>query len=146
MDSTPNYLAQSLADAKANNYAIGIKLVRGAYHPHELAAHNANGNSLSISPGPHPPVWETKPETDNCYNSCAKMLVDAIKADVSSESTTPSIGALFATHNWESANLILDELVKSGLAKEQGDGGVLTVGDEVTERVTIAHLYGTFLT
>lgn len=146
MDSTPNHLEQSLADAKANNYAIGIKLVRGAYHTHELAAHNAKDKSPSISPDPHPPVWETKPETDNCYNLCAKMLVDVIKPDVSSEPTAPSIGVLFATHNWESANLILDEITKSGLAKEEGNTGVLTVGDEVTERVTIAQLYGTFLT
>jgi proline dehydrogenase len=99
INSTPNHLAQSLADAKTNKYALGVKLIRGVLHLHELAAHYAKGKSSSVSPDPHPPVWETKPETDNCYNPCAKMLVDAIKYNVSGESTTPSIGVLLQLDN-----------------------------------------------
>ncbi|THH14255.1 hypothetical protein EW146_g6052 [Bondarzewia mesenterica] len=65
------YLEQSLKDAKADNYALGVKLVRGTYHLHETIAHETatfghNNTSLSISPDPHPPVWPTKPETDAC--------------------------------------------------------------------------------
>jgi proline dehydrogenase len=145
---TPSHLAASLADAKAHNYALGIKLVRGAYHPHELSAHAAHGQSLSISTDAQPPVWTSKPETDECYNTCARMLVSAIKADVDSRrrwcaNALPSMGVLFGTHNWDSCRLILDELVKSGLAsKGPKENDLVILGDEVTERLTIGQLYG----
>ncbi len=48
---------------------------------------------------------------------------------------------LFGTHNWESAGLIVDELVRQGLAVQE-EGGVVSVGDEVAERVTLGQLYG----
>ena len=147
---TPSHLAAALADAKAHNYALGVKLVRGAYHPHELAAHGAQSHSSSISSDTQPPVWTSKPETDACYNACARILVSTIKADIDSRkrrctNTLPSVGVLFGTHNWESCKLILDELVKSGLASKGPKGEDLVVlGDEVTERLTIGQLYGQF--
>ncbi|KAF8816681.1 FAD-linked oxidoreductase [Phlegmacium glaucopus] len=96
---TPGQLALALADARANNYALGVKLVRGAYHPHEIAAHTAaaaydkaatSGNSaiatvrplLSISPDLEPPVWMEKRETDEAYNGCLKVLIKEVKEDV----------------------------------------------------------------
>ncbi|KAF4584676.1 hypothetical protein EYR38_001906 [Pleurotus pulmonarius] len=94
---TPEHLKLSLLDSKKHNYSLGVKLVRGAYHPHELAAHQSRQNqsvndgavskthhdqSLSISPDPHPPVWETKADTDTCYNECAKTLIQAIEEDL----------------------------------------------------------------
>ena len=83
---TPAHLALALADARANNYALGVKLVRGAYHPHELAAHRAvayDGRSLiSISPDAEPPVWLQKVETDESYNGCLQVLIKAVKEDV----------------------------------------------------------------
>ena len=92
-------MALALADARANNYALGVKLVRGAYHPHEIAAHKAAvvydkttaiGNSaiatarpsLFISSDEEPPVWTEKRETDESYNSCLKVLILAVKDDV----------------------------------------------------------------
>ena len=92
-------MALALADARANNYALGVKLVRGAYHPHEIAAHRAaaaydkavtDGNSaiatarpsLSISPDAEPPVWMKKEQTDEAYNRCLKVLIQEIKEDV----------------------------------------------------------------
>lgn len=78
-------MALALADARANNYALGVKLVRGAYHPHELAAHRAVGDartSMSISPEVAPPVWMEKRETDETYNRCLKVLINAVKEDV----------------------------------------------------------------
>ena len=83
-----------MEDARKNNYCLGVKLVRGAYHPFEIAAHrtalefdakqNASGTrpSLSISPDALPPVWERKQDTDDAYNMCARMLVRAAKADI----------------------------------------------------------------
>jgi proline dehydrogenase len=94
---TPAHLALSLADARANNYALGVKLVRGAYHPHEIAAHKAAAThdkaaasdnnviataSPSLSPDDEPPVWMEKRQTDEAYNLCLKVLIKAVKDDV----------------------------------------------------------------
>ena len=85
-------MALALADARANNYALGVKLVRGAYHPYEIAAHMAAASSngvitttrpsLSISPDVEPPVWLEKRETDEAFNGCLEVLVKAVKNDV----------------------------------------------------------------
>ncbi|RDB24578.1 Proline dehydrogenase 1, mitochondrial [Hypsizygus marmoreus] len=193
---TQLHLAHALADAKANNYSLGVKLVRGAYHSHELAAHAhkasdhaiPTSHSLSISPDAAPPVWTSKAETDKCYNECVRRLVDAVKADVSALSLTsslptpssssspsssgffsylfrlpspqnakvktkwtsrvPTIGVLFGTHNWESSELILEELVRHGLAvkvsheKEEGKSDSVLIGEDAAERVAVGQLYG----
>ncbi|KAI0344244.1 FAD-linked oxidoreductase [Trametopsis cervina] len=155
----PEYLAHSLRAAKEGGYALGVKLVRGAYHPHEIQAHTAK---LSISPDSLPPVWPVKSDTDDCYNACAEVLLDAIADDIahppassffgrwfgSSRHTesTPTVGVLFGTHNWKSCKLILDGLVKRGLAQVEGvtlDGEpTVRIADEVTERLTLGQLYG----
>ncbi|KAF5369423.1 hypothetical protein D9758_002602 [Tetrapyrgos nigripes] len=159
---SPSYLAQSFEDARKHNYVLGVKLVRGAYHPQEVAAHQARmkgAQSMSISPEPLPPVWTSKEETDKCYNECAKELVAKIKEDIEESATMsnvvnfrkgpskgkgPRIGVLFGTHNWTSTKLILKELVRSRLASIEGDieEGVITVPDEVTERLTLGQLFG----
>ncbi|TFK85682.1 FAD-linked oxidoreductase [Polyporus arcularius HHB13444] len=156
---TPEYLAQSIAAARAEGYSLGVKLVRGAYHPHEIEIHRASSASrasvttssprsgthdVSISPDNMPPVWLTKDETDTCYDSSVRMLISLVREDVEACKRTgspPSIGALFGTHNWDSANLVVDELVKQGLAKNVGDGKVF-VSDEAMQRVAVAQLYG----
>ncbi|PPQ63541.1 hypothetical protein CVT24_004771 [Panaeolus cyanescens] len=99
---TPIHLDLAIADAKKHNYALGAKLVRGAYHPHEIAAHEAAiaydkeygvarhlefdsaapRPSLSISPDLEPPVWREKRDTDEAYNRCALRLIEAVKDDV----------------------------------------------------------------
>ncbi|KAF9074035.1 FAD-linked oxidoreductase [Rhodocollybia butyracea] len=157
---TPLYLAQSYRDAQANNYALGVKLVRGAYHPHEISAYEAvqlPGHRLSISNEALPPVWVAKEETDKCYNECVKMLVNWIKEDAfpaqpvgwlaKKSSNDPRIGVLFGTHNWVSTKLILSELVRSGLAattsmEDEEGNAVLRLDDETTERVTFGQLFG----
>ncbi|KAG5335773.1 hypothetical protein E4T56_gene13817 [Termitomyces sp. T112] len=151
---TPELLAQSLADAKAGNYALGVKLVRGAYHSFEVAAHKAQFEgkpSHLLSSEPSPPVWLTKSETDDRYNACVRMLVRKIREDVDVQQRkgkdkrtgTPGLGVLFGTHNWESCDVILRELVKSRLAIKSGRNEELVmVPDDVTERVAIGQLYG----
>lgn len=157
--STPEHLAQSLEDAKANNYSLGVKLVRGAYHSHEIAAHrhitdpipstSTHSHSLSISPDKNPPVWLEKVYTDECYNACARLLINEIKADIDRESgwgavpSAPRIGVLFGTHNWESCDIILKELVERRLAtRDDGDDDVVRIGLDVTERLAIGQLFG----
>lgn len=101
-------------------------------------------HDVSISPDNMPPVWLTKDETDTCYDSSVRMLISLVREDVEACKRTgspPSIGALFGTHNWDSANLVVDELVKQGLAKSAGDGKVF-VSDEAMQRVAVAQLYG----
>jgi proline dehydrogenase len=155
----PAHLAHSLALARARGYALGVKLVRGAYHPHELTAHqlarsagSAVGSypsdhspSLSISPDPEPPVQPSKDATDQCYYDCVTMLIDAISQDVHSSGQfgAPSIGVFFGTHNWTSCEFILEELVKKGLGvvdKVQEDA--VRIPLEVGERIAFGQLYG----
>ena len=66
-----------------------------------------------------------------------------------STARSPTIGILFGTHNWTSCKLILDELAKHGLASPDGktsEGEVIVrIGDAVTERITLAQLYGEWI-
>ncbi|KAF9011569.1 FAD-linked oxidoreductase [Hymenopellis radicata] len=145
---TPIDLVQSFAEAEAGGYALGVKLVRGAYHPHEIAAHRGRPTSISISPDELPPVWLKKEDTDRSYNECAKVLVGKIKEDIArAKGKGPQrLGVLFGTHNWTSSKSILKELVATGLGKSVGGGPesdlVVQLGDEVTERLTFGQLYG----
>ena len=144
------HLLQSFKDAESNGYTLGVKLVRGAYHPHEVAAHQAREEgkkTLSISPDAFPPVWTLKEESDRCYNECAKVLLGKIQEDIEKKKGQ-RMGVLFGTHNWESCRLILHELVERGLGRNVGEGGeelVVSMGDEVTERLTMGQLFGTRL-
>ncbi|KAK7034780.1 hypothetical protein VNI00_012187 [Paramarasmius palmivorus] len=82
-------LQYALKDAQESGYTLGVKLVRGAYHPHEVAAcqdRKLGKPSLSISPEDHPPVWSAKEETDKCYNECTKTLIGWIKVTFKDQS------------------------------------------------------------
>lgn len=159
---TPEYLAQSIVAARAEGYALGVKLVRGAYHPQEVKLHHAaavthSPSESSISPDDMPPVWLSKDETDKCYDASARLLVKLVREDVDAcarGQAGPAVGALFGTHNWESADLVVDELVRQGLATlvqtstddgEEKGKGVVDVGEQTMRRVAIAQLYGSSL-
>jgi hypothetical protein len=141
---TPAQLVHALRDARTHGYALGVKLVRGAYHTHETAAHPGSGappqkgQTLSISPEALPPVWLDKADTDAAYDACAGLLLDAVAADVKS-----GLGALFGTHNWASCEKILEGLVQRGLAVATPEGR-LHMAERVGERVTFGQLYGTY--
>ncbi|KIY72746.1 FAD-linked oxidoreductase [Cylindrobasidium torrendii FP15055 ss-10] len=145
------HLEQSLKHARANGYTLGVKLVRGAYHPLETSSHQAHiagKASLSISPEPLPPVWQEKSETHFNYDSCAKLLIREIKKDILAQEQAktkgaPRIGVLFGTHNWTSCKLILQELVDQGLASiVPGTEETIAVPEAVTERLVMGQLYG----
>ncbi|KAG6327796.1 hypothetical protein ID866_11292 [Astraeus odoratus] len=148
---TPAHLAHSLALARRKGYALGVKLVRGAYHPYEIAMHNdQSSHTMSISPDVDPPVYLSKADTDACYNTCASVLVRAIAEDVLSSPPASTqaarLGVLFGTHNWLSSELVLQELVKSGLAREEGgrngEKGRVVIPPEVADRCSFGQLYG----
>ena len=48
---TPLYIKQSLQDALRENYTLGVKLVRGAYHPHEIVSHKLSCMRRGFEPG-----------------------------------------------------------------------------------------------
>ncbi|KZT42869.1 FAD-linked oxidoreductase [Sistotremastrum suecicum HHB10207 ss-3] len=140
---TPEYLQASIKDAKQNGYSLGVKLVRGAYHPHEIEHHRKRHTSALTS---LPPVWLEKRETDTCYDNCIGVLLSEVKNDIKSKAN--NIGVLFGTHNWVSARKVIEGLAGHGLASvEQGSGGlvhdpVIRVDDDVSERIVIGQLYG----
>ncbi len=72
------------------------------------------------------------------------MLIVELKEDL--ERKVQMMGILFRTHNWMSCELILKELVTMGLAKcVEGEGEeVMSLGDEVTEWLTIGQLFGEY--
>ena len=90
-----------------------------------------------------------KADTDARYNACVRELIAALRADIDGQNPTakgphtPTLGVLFGTHNWESANLIVDELVRQGLGVPD-ERGVVSIADEVAERVTMGQLFGEF--
>lgn len=51
---------------------------------------------------------------------------------------------MFATHNRESCEVVLERMIEEGLAvREEREGKeVFRVGDEVARRVTLGQLYG----
>lgn len=120
--------------ALVNNYSLGVKLVRGAYHGHEMAAYGNEDNSANKAPVP--PVWTIKSETDANYNRCARILVDRI----SDQAGTPRFGIMFATHNRKSCDLVLEALIEKGLVKPNGDQ--LDVSPHVGNQIQFAQLYG----
>jgi proline dehydrogenase len=161
---TPEYLRWSLSFAQRHGFALGVKLVRGAYHPQEITAHKSKGSSrsLSISDDVSPPVWSSKPETDKCYDECVTVLIDAVQADITppansfsggwlrwfapsssspKPSGTPTIGVLFGTHNHDSCIHILFQLAARGMATDLLSG-VLVLPDAVTGRIAMGQLYG----
>lgn len=77
-----------------------------------------------------------------------RTIIGSIKNDVDTRRPrgaplAPAVGVLFGTHNWQSCGLILEELVKTGLAfKGPGEDDLVLLPDDVVERVTIGQLYG----
>jgi proline dehydrogenase len=141
-----DHMNMAHAHAEANNYAIGVKLVRGAYHGQESTRWVAQGNS-----GPTP-VWETKPKTDDCFNASLDWTLDHIKKDVESLKPgvvqAPKVGVLFGTHNVDSCSRVTAGLVSRGLAvvedgsDEPEHEGLVRVNEEAKKRVMIGQLYG----
>ena len=136
---TPAQIAHALKDAKKEGYSLGVKLVRGAYHPHEIARHAklldtsdphpTAPQNISVAPALEnpPPVWERIEHTDATYAACTGMLLDAVVTDITraesrdwcSWRTGPPamrIGLLFGTHNPRSAAGVVHGLVARGLA------------------------------
>ncbi|KAI6142137.1 hypothetical protein BKA82DRAFT_2596476 [Pisolithus tinctorius] len=114
----PRTITLSLCDVSSlsseKGYTLDVKLVRSAYHPHEIASHIRSLHTMSVSTDPDSPVYSSKVETDGCYNTCVS-----------------AIGA---------SELVPQELVKKGLGREKG--GVdkprtIVIPREVVERCSM---------
>ena len=70
--STPAMLEKSMEEAKRGGYALGVKLVRGAYHSFETSHFNTLPESERRDTSA--PVWGTKEQTDLCYNLVRGIL------------------------------------------------------------------------
>jgi len=137
--STPEYLAQSLRNAASNRYALGIKLVRGAYHEQEVMPISP---SFSLTTNASwPPVFTSKDDTDRCYDAA---IVELVRAVANADGRGPRVGVLFASHNPGSCAKVLDALVSVGLATHEEDG-MVKLNDLAAERVSLAQLYGAYV-
>lgn len=127
---------------------MGVKLVRGAYHNLENTSHSESAlgrPSSSISSESTPPVWQSKAETDKCFDDCAHLLVKQVASDFR-KGASSSVGVLFGTHNRESCELVLDALEEEGAAVRLGkEKTVFQISQGVSSRVAVAQLYGKFI-
>ena len=87
--STPEYLAQSLRSAASNRYALGIKLVRGAYHEQEVMPYSPSFPLTTTESWP--PVFTSKEDTDRCYDAAITELVRAVG---NADGRGPRVGVL----------------------------------------------------
>lgn len=133
-------MLQSLRDAETGNYALGVKLVRGAYHEHEAAP----DSQVSISPEISPPVFLTKTETDASFNDCARTLVNRVALDVR-QNLQPRISVLFGTHNAESCRLVISLLEQEELAKADALHGTVCLSRSTALRISFGQLFGMLL-
>jgi len=125
-------------DAESGKYALGVKLVRGAYHEQEAGSNSR----VSISPEDTPPVYLTKAETDASFNDCARTLVDRISLDAR-QNFQPQISVLFGTHNTESCRLVVSLLEQEGLAKAGSLRGTVSLSRSTALRISFGQLLGT---
>ncbi|GAA6003875.1 hypothetical protein JCM10207_006447 [Rhodosporidiobolus poonsookiae] len=136
---TPAKIADALAHADANNYSFGAKLVRGAYQESERKVHSG---TPAFAAGEPCVVWDSKAETDKCYDQCAALLEQRIAQDLKKKRAAgqPGVGVCLASHNGTSMKVFLEALRNDGLATEQ-DGG-LVIDERLRGRVAFGQLMG----
>lgn len=161
---TPSYLAMSLERAKKGQYALGIKLVRGAYVDQENREWSTkivptppsnNGKLDQLSS----PVWPNKALTDQCYDKCANLLIREVAADLNQDAKKSSnkdnfarLSVVLAGHNWISNMTAVQTMIDIDLAlpstqeQRQRDSSPcyqnLLLASGVRGRIHFAQLYG----
>jgi proline dehydrogenase len=94
-----NYLNKIVADINNNNYFVGLKLVRGAYHEQEIERSKQKNYPC--------PVHTLKENTDTDYNKAIKICIENID----------KISVCAGTHNEESSALLMDLMQKNNIQK-----------------------------
>lgn len=95
-----SYLEKLIAHAKRDNFLIGLKLVRGAYHVQEIE--RAKNMQYDC------PVHTIKKNTDIDFNKALKICVENIN----------TISFCAGTHNEESSALLINLLKKHNIEKD----------------------------
>nr|ODN86359.1 proline dehydrogenase [Cryptococcus depauperatus CBS 7841] len=130
----PAHLCHAIEHAEANGYALGVKLVRGAYFEQERKKWLDEGRNGAD------PIWPHKADTDNAYNESISTLMATLAFQLKSAHPERALSVIFGTHNANSCNLLCDTLVQNGLAEEKE--GKLKLREDVRGRVKVAQLYG----
>ncbi|WWC90870.1 uncharacterized protein L201_005807 [Kwoniella dendrophila CBS 6074] len=131
----PTHLVAALKHAEENGYALGIKLVRGAYFDKERKKWKKEGREGAD------PIWPDKPATDSSYNGSLNTVISTLATQLSSSKPELALSVIFGTHNPDSCDLICDGLKQVGLASETTDGR-LQLRQDVQGKVGVAQLYG----
>lgn len=92
------FLRAMLEAAKARNFVLGVKLVRGAYMERERRRAEENGYPS--------PIQKDKTATDADYNEAVQLCIDHLE----------QCSVIVATHNEYSNKLAAELLIKKGLA------------------------------
>ncbi len=91
------YLEKLINDSKENNYVLGVKIVRGAYIEKE--------GKRALEFGYPTPINESKPKTDEYYNTAMKILASNIN----------HVEFCAGTHNEESCHVLINEMKQKGI-------------------------------
>ena len=124
---TPGQLARHLAEAQKHNFALGVKLVRGAYM-------GSDAREL---------FWNTIEDTHACYNGIAKSLMQRQYAEVLKPVTHgaefPRVDLVLASHNAQSialARQLRDEqATKNEPRIEMAYGQLMGMADNVSSEL-----------
>ena len=95
-------LKEDLAHAQANGYHYGVKLVRGAYMEKE--------RERAASEGYPSPIQPDKASTDQEYDACLRLMLEALK----SPEDPGRVALVVGSHNEGSNQLGAELLVKHG--------------------------------
>ncbi|GAA5912682.1 proline dehydrogenase [Sporobolomyces salmoneus] len=151
--TTPSKLSSALSHATSHNYSFGAKLVRGAYVESERKRHqqlrltNVEEEDRNGEPCI---VWDSKDETDQCYDQCATLIEKRIAGELrdpannGNEGQEPKAqtGVCLASHNGTSMKKFLENLRKDGLVHVTEGEGRLQVDDRLRGRVAFGQLMG----
>lgn len=105
LKSTSDTLAKHLAAAQQEGFTLGLKLVRGAYMASDERAL----------------IHDTKPDTDNAYNTISQGALKRIIGDFGTKIPFPSVNLFLASHNRESV------MAAHHLHKQRTQAGLPTV-------------------
>ncbi|WVQ74810.1 hypothetical protein IAR50_004416 [Cryptococcus sp. DSM 104548] len=132
----PSHLLHALAHAEAHGYALGIKLVRGAYFMQERQ------KWLDEARLGADPIWPNKPATDMAYDGSIATIMSTLQDQLKGQHPERALSVVFGTHNSESCDLVCDGLVKNGLAFTDPISHMLHLRPDVRGKVRVAQLYG----
>lgn len=120
LKGTPDNIRRHLKLAAEENWALGIKLVRGAY----------------IGTEPRHLIHDTKEESHACYDACVEALLQQKFPGFESKSAFPPVELFLATHNEASVKKACQQQRQRVLAGEKltplGYGQLQGMADEIS--------------